>query len=84
MITKWFSHLSGDQAERFKQQIMNSEPVLNRLGEILDEWEKELDSAETGKEQYSSPSWAAQQADRNGDRRRLRAVKTLINLDQRE
>lgn len=85
MITNWFNHLKDpDEKERFKKYLQGSKSILERQTQILDEMENELDQLETDKDQYNSPSWAALQADRNGYRRALRAVKKLNNLDQKE
>ena len=85
MIPNWTAHLKDpEEAKRFRQYIYSSKGVLERLSQIADEMEKELDQQETDIDQYSSPSWAALQADRNGYRRALRRIKKLITLDQKE
>ncbi len=84
MIPNWTNHLKTEEDKtRFKQQIMNSRSVMERLDVMIDNLEEDLNKAENTEDQYSSPSWAALQADRNGYRRALRKVKQLINLDQR-
>ena len=81
----WTRHLpSQEEKERFVTYIRNSKGVLDRLLEIIELDEEELNRKETTELTYDSPSWAALQADRNGYRRYLRKIKQLINLDQKE
>lgn len=85
MIPNWSSHLKDpEDAKRFRQHIYASKGVLDRLSQMADDWEKELDQQETDTDQYSNPSWAALQADRNGYRRAIRRLKKIITLDQKE
>lgn len=85
MIPNWYNHLKDpEERSKFKQYIYGSKKILERQTAILDEMENELDQQETDQDQYSSPSWAALQADRNGYRRALRRIKKLNNLDQKE
>lgn len=83
MIPNWTNHLKDpEEKERFKKYIYGSRTILDRELVLVEEMEKELDLQETDPDQYSSPSWAALQADRNGYRRALKRVKKLITLDQ--
>lgn len=85
MIPNWTNHLKDpEEKERFKKYIYGSKTLLERQTAIIDEMEKTLDTQESDLNQYDSPSWAALQADRNGYRRALRAIKKLNNLDQKE
>lgn len=85
MIPNWSTHLKDpEDAKRFRQHIYNSKAVLERLAQMADDWEKELDQQETTEDQYSNPSWAALQADRNGYRRAIRRLKKVITLDQKD
>lgn len=85
MIPQWTNHLKDpDEKERFKKYIYGSKALLERQTQIVEDWENELDQSETDKDQYTCPSWAALQADRNGYRRALRRFKKLTNLDQKE
>lgn len=85
MIPNWTNHLKDpEEKERFKKYILGSKTLLERQTAIIDEMEKGLDVQESDPSQYDSPSWAALQADRNGYRRALRAIKKLNNLDQKE
>lgn len=85
MIPNWTTHLKDpEEAKRFKQYIYQSKGVIDRQRDIIAQWEKELDSSESDEGQYSNPSWAALQADRNGYRRALRRFNKLLTLDQKE
>lgn len=85
MIPNWTTHLRDpEEAKRFRQHIYASKGVLDRLSVMSDEWIKELDQQETDEKQYSNPSWAALQADRNGYRRAIRRLQKLITLDQKD
>lgn len=85
MQDKLYRHLKDhDEQKRFRSYIWNSKGVLDRILEILNEAEEELNTQEIGVKTYDTPSWAALQADRNGDRRRLRWMKKLVTLDQKD
>ena len=83
MITLWTSHLTDpEEQQRFKQTVLGSKSVLNRLKEILEARIKAIDSIETNPIIYDSASWAAKQAHYNGSKAELRAVIKAITLDQ--
>jgi len=85
MIPNWTTHLKDpEDAKRFRQHMYASKGVLDRLSELIVDMENELDTQETDLDQYSSPSWAALQADRNGYRRAIRRIQKLITLDQKD
>jgi hypothetical protein len=82
MISAWTKHLSDPKdKEQFKNSILGSKSVLNRLKALLDEQEAELIKNEND---YDNPNWAYRQADVNGYRRCLRSITTLITLDPKE
>lgn len=85
MMSQWTKNLSDPKdKERFQSSILGSRPVLERLQELLDEEEKDLDSSELKEATYDTPSWAYLQAHKNGQRSMIRKIKTLINLDQQK
>lgn len=85
MITKWTSHLQDPkEKERFEQEVRSCRQVLNRLYDIMLEMEIELDRYETSPKQYELPAWDYKQADNNGFRRCLYAIKKFTNLDQKD
>lgn len=85
MLPQWTHHLKDpEEKKRFRSYIYNSKGVVDRLLEMLNQREEEINAKEMDEESYDSPSWAALQADRNGRRRELRWMKQLITLDQKD
>ncbi len=85
MYVAWTKHLSTPEEKKsFQQYVLSSKPILEHLMKLLDEMERELDSAETNPQNYSIPNWDYRQADNIGYRRALRHMKRLINLDQQK
>lgn len=85
MLPNWTNHLKDpEEKKRFISYVKNSKGLIDRLNDILKEKELSLINLELGPEVYDSPSWAAQQADINGQRRMLRWIQTLLTLDQKE
>lgn len=83
MLTVWTKNLKTEaERENFNNQLLGARPVLERLGELLDEKEKELDRSERSQKAYENPNWAYLQAHRNGCAGMLQSIKELINLDQ--
>lgn len=79
---KWTSHLkSPEEQEKFRAYVLSSVGVLKRLADIL---ESKVDAREVFKEEdYKNPSWAFQQADRNGYVRALREIQQMLKgVDQ--
>ena len=81
MISAWFKHLKKDEQEAFKSSVLGSKRVLERLSQILKEYDAEALEASND---YDSPNWAYRQADTNGFRRCVKLIQSLINLDQKE
>lgn len=85
MIIQWTSHLkSEEEIKRFKQDVINSKPVLDRLTDLLNIQEEVLTSSEISPKIYDLPNWDYKQAHTNGFRAALKMVKKIINLDQKE
>lgn len=74
--TNWLKHAkTKEEREEIKKTIFSNNYTLNLLKEIL---EKELNEVnKSSLEEYSSPNWAYQQADKNGYKR---ALQSFINL----
>jgi len=84
MYLDWVKHLTDVKEQaRFQNIVLGSKPVLDRLGDILKEYEKSLDRSETDLSAYETPNWDYKQAHKNGYRACLTKIKDLINLDQR-
>lgn len=85
MLPNWTNHLKDpEEKKRFISYIRNSKGVIDRLSDILKEKEQSITNQELSSDVYDSPSWAAQQADIIGQRRSIRWLQTLLNLDQKE
>lgn len=82
MISAWTKHLkTEDEKSRFKNEVLGSKRVLQRLQQLIKEAEDEADAIESDPKRYDSPGWAYRQADRNGFRRAMKAVQLLITVD---
>lgn len=76
----WTQHLKTEASrDEFTKTVSVAldGPVFKRLLEILEEKEEHLDKTRSA--DYDSASWAYKQADNNGARRMLQAVKDLIS-----
>lgn len=83
MLTVWTKNLPTEQEkDNFNNQLLGARPVLERLQELLDEKEVELDRSERSLKAYDNPNWGYLQAHKNGCASMLQSVKELINLDQ--
>lgn len=85
MLTVWTKNLqTQDEKDNFNNQLLGAIPVLERLTELLNEKEVELDRSERSLKAYDNPNWAYLQAHKNGCASMLQSVKELINLDQQK
>lgn len=84
MYSKWTQHLKDDpdKQDRFRNEIISSANVLDRLKEILIEEDNTIDRSELAISSYDSPSWAHKQAYKNGYRAALAVVSQVVTLDQ--
>lgn len=85
MKTVWTSHLKTDEEkDRFRNAVIGSKLVLKRLEEIITQREQEMESRELDVAIYDRPNWDYRNAHYNGTKAALKAIKTIINLDQQE
>lgn len=85
MYSVWTKHLRDERhKEEFRQSVRGSKQVLERLGEILDDMDKEINSKELSTDVYDKPNWDYRQAHTNGMRSSIKMIKQLINLDQKD
>lgn len=85
MLTVWTKNLkTTEEQDNFNNQLLGARPVLQRLYEMLDEKDKELDRSERTQKAYENPNWAYLQAHRNGYAGALQFIKELINLDHQK
>ncbi len=82
MKTEWTKDLGAPDAPKFRQSVVDSKIVLDKLKLIC--YNMLLESEKSTKTDYDSPSWAFKQADRNGYKRALEKVIELatITLEQ--
>lgn len=80
LSVEWFRGLPEEKKEGFELALRNSSLALGRLYDLLDEWERDLDSAEAKLDDYDNPSWSHKQAHRNGDRSRIRKLRDLLGF----
>ena len=85
MQSAWFKNLKTDEEQsRFMNSLLGAKPVLERLKELLEEKEKEIELSERSLASYDNPNWAYKQAHKNGSLSSLSTIKNLINLDQQK
>ncbi len=82
MISAWTKHLKEEEKERFRNSVLGSKVVLDRLQEILKEMEDDQNRIERDSRIYDTPNWDYKIAHLNGFRDCLTKVSKLINLDQ--
>lgn len=85
MQVDWTKHLkTPEERERFRNSVYSARPVLERLTDLLSEYQASADKSVESLSSYESPSWAYRAADQNGFNRALSTIKALINLDQQK
>lgn len=85
MISAWTKHLKDEaEKERFRNSVLGSKVVLDRLQEIFNEIKTEQDQIERSPNMYDLPNWDYRQAHLNGFKDCLLKVQRIINLDQQE
>ncbi len=83
MKSDWTKNLKNtDEQEIFRQRVFSSKEVLDRVNDLLKEWEGQLDKSETDPTVFNTPNWAYLQAYKNGYRAGLNKMKELTTLDQ--
>lgn len=85
MQVDWTKHLkTPEERERFKSSVLSARPVLERLNDLLSEYQASGNKSLENISSYESPSWAYRAADQNGFNRAFSMIKALINLDQQK
>lgn len=80
LSVEWFTGIKPENKQRFEETIRNSGTMVRQLLALIDKWEAELDTSDCKIADYDTPSWAAKQAHRNGDRSRLRKLRDLLSF----
>lgn len=78
MKTQWFAGMKPAEAEVFKQNLIQSKKVLDKLSEIVYNMVK--DRREVSVKDYDSPSWSHRQAHTNGAEEMGRKIIDLLDL----
>lgn len=86
MLSVWTNHLRNnpEEKQKFEEYVKNSKLLINRLNDILTEFEKSVDRSEKTLDQFDDPNWAYRQAFMNGYKGCLSKLKTAISIDQEE
>lgn len=85
MYSVWTKHIKDiEEKNIYRDSLLKGKWVLNRLDSILVEMQEDLNDLETSTKQYDNTNWSFRQADNNGFRRCLKAIRKLIDLDQKE
>lgn len=82
MKTALFQGLSKEEAEEFKEYLLNSKKVLDKLRKMLYNMYREAEK--TSLNDYDSASWAYKQAHLNGKKEVIRHLISLVTLDPEE
>ena len=78
MYTDWTKNLKNQEdKDRFENSLIGSKIVMDRLVELIDEYEKSLTRSETDVRTFETPGWAYKQAYKNGYRACLQKMKEL-------
>lgn len=78
--TEWLKGLSLSDAEKFKNYILSSKIVLDKLIEVCYNIHKSVDKESYD---YSDPSWAYKQAHINGQKEMLEKIISLCTIQER-
>lgn len=82
MISAWTKHLSTeDEKSRFKNQVLGSKIVLDRLKDILKEIETDQDQIERNPNIYNIPNWDYRQAHLNGFKECLNKLNKILTIE---
>jgi len=77
--TIWFQDLPKAQQEQFKQNVIGSKLILDKLSKIV--YNMGVSGESVKLTDYDSPSWSHKQADQNGYNRALRDIIDLITIN---
>lgn len=82
---QWTKHLKDPKAKAdFESLVRNSTTVLSRILEIIKEEELALIRSSVSIEDFKDPNWAYKQAFRNGESKRLKAMRELLSFISKE
>jgi len=85
MISAWTKHLKSEEEKtKFKNSVLGSRVVLERLQELINEIEDEQTQIERSPKLYDMPNWDYRQAHLNGFKDCLLKIKKIITIDQKD
>jgi hypothetical protein len=80
--TRWYRSTDIEEKEKFKQSLLQSTEVLDRLLEILEgDYESSLAGSES-KDALDNPNWEVRQAYAIGERKTLQSIIDLVTLTE--
>lgn len=83
MISAWTKHLqTEDEKTRFKNSVLGSKIVLDRLKDMIKEMGDDVDIKERNTETYNIPNWDYRQAHLNGFKDCLNKLNKVVTIDQ--
>lgn len=77
--TIWFQDLPAGERDNFKQSVLGSQLVLDKLSKIV--YNMVVNGEKVKLTDYDSPSWSHKQADQNGYNRALRDILEIIKIN---
>jgi hypothetical protein len=77
--TLWFQDLPSSQQDQFKQSVLGSKIVLDKLGKIV--YNMCISGEKVSIDQYDTASWSHRQAHQNGRNEALREILELITIN---
>jgi hypothetical protein len=85
MFIGWTQHLKDkEEKERFKQSVLSSKQVLDRLKILIESEESAIDQTERDPKAYDNPAWPYKQAYKNGMRHGLSIIKQFVDLNNQK
>lgn len=78
--TVWFQDLPKADQENFKQLVLSSEKVLDKLRKIV--YNMSIDEEKVKTVDYDSPSWSHKQAHLNGKAEAFREIMNLLEIKE--
>lgn len=83
LASDWFIGVtSNEDRQKFEQHILNSynDRVLKQIRKLVERKLISLDNSEMSRMSYENPSWAYEQAHKNGERSAYDYILNLINF----
>lgn len=77
--TKWFSDLPSNEQAQFKEIVLGSKKVLDKLSKIV--YNMCISGEKVKEDHYDSPSWSHKQAHKNGYNEALRDVLDILKIN---